>query len=146
MKITFSAGFKNYSTKDRWAHSKLCRSGYAKVLFRMAVCALTWAVSCYSSCVCRQWHGLCVTPFKTVCPRKSNHVCEERITPYIILCFSYSLPKQAHLATSWLLLPALNVVCGLHGIKRYEGAGTGKLISIRRGVQTVQGTGGRAYE
>lgn len=38
MKITFSAGFKNYSTKDRWAYSKLCRSGYADVLSRMTVC------------------------------------------------------------------------------------------------------------
>lgn len=123
MKITFSAGFKNYSTKDRWAYSKLCRSEYAKVLFRMTVCTHLSCVLLQQLCVQRvTW-----APFKTVCPRKSNNVREERIIPYIILCFSYSLPKQAHLATSWLLLPALNVVCGLQGIKRYEGTGTGKI-------------------
>lgn len=130
MKITFSAGFKNYSTKDRWAYSKLCRSWYADVLCRMTVCALTCPVSWYSNCVCKQratWSLCSSFSCSSVSQRKSNNVCEERVTCYIMLCFSYSLPKQAHLATLWLPLPARNGVCGLQEIRRNEGAGTGKI-------------------
>lgn len=79
-----------------------------------------------AACANREWNGVCAPRLKIVCPRKSNNVCEER-TRYIMLCFSYSLPQQACLATSWLPLPARNVVCGLQEIRGNERAGTGKI-------------------
>lgn len=127
MKITFSAGFKNYSSKDRWAYSKLCRSGYADVLSKMTVCTHLTCVLLQQLHVQTEWPGVCVPHLKIVCPRKSNNVREERTTRYIMLCCSYWLPQQAQLATSGLPLPARNVVCGLQEIRRNERAGTGKI-------------------